>query len=107
MDQFTFKGDAIYITEPLSSFRLHTGQQVHHKYLEGCEDFSHLVLHSKNMVFYKIADYYKTSLLKACEWYKKRYTTFYQLYPELIPTTDTHTRLSHCLNIVTKELHAI
>lgn len=47
------KGDAIYITEPLSSFRLHTGQQVHHKYLEGCEDFSHLVLHSKNMVFYK------------------------------------------------------
>ena len=47
LDQFTFKGDAIYITEPLSSFRLHTGQQVHHKYLEGCEDFSHLVLHSK------------------------------------------------------------
>lgn len=41
------KGDAIYITEPLSSFRLHTGQQVHHKYLEGCEDFSHLVLNSK------------------------------------------------------------
>ncbi|AFQ08373.1 TPA: glycosyltransferase family 2 protein [Bacillus pacificus] len=100
------KGDAIYITEPLSSFRLHTGQQVHHKYLEGCEDFSHLVLHSKKYGFLQEIDYYKTSLLKACEWYKNA-TTFYQLYPELIPTTDTHTRLSHCLNIVTKELHAI
>ena len=29
------------------------GTEVHHKYLEGCEDFSHLVLHSKNMVSYK------------------------------------------------------
>ncbi|MEH7537135.1 glycosyltransferase family 2 protein, partial [Bacillus toyonensis] len=100
------KGDAIYITEPLSSFRLHTGQQVHHKYLEGCEDFSHLVLNSKKYGFLQEIDYYKTSLLKACEWYKNA-TTFYQLYPELIPTTDTHIRLSHCLNIVTKELRSI
>ncbi len=49
------KGDAFYITEPLSSFRFHDGQQVHHKLLEGSEDFSHLVLTSKSMVSYKIS----------------------------------------------------
>ncbi len=74
------RGDAMYITEPLSSFRLHTGQQVHHKFLEGCEDFSHLVLTSKKYGFLQDSTHYKSSLLKACEWHDDA-TNFYRLFP--------------------------
>lgn len=98
------KGHAIYITEPLSSFCLHTGQQVHHKSLEGCEDFSHLVLTSKKYGFLQDSSHYRTSLLKAYKWYEDA-VKFYTLYPNLISTANTHIRLSHCLNIITKELH--
>ncbi|PEM14532.1 glycosyltransferase family 2 protein [Bacillus wiedmannii] len=100
------KGDAMYITEPLSSFRLHTGQQVHHKFLEGCEDFLHLVLTSKKYGFLQDSTHYKSSLLKACEWHDDA-VNFYQLFPNLIPTSDTYARLSYCLNIITKELREI
>ena len=48
------KGDAVYISEPLSQFRYHAGQQIHNKLLQGCEDFTHLVITAKNMDFYKI-----------------------------------------------------
>ncbi|MED0873644.1 glycosyltransferase family 2 protein [Bacillus mobilis] len=100
------KGDAMYITEPLSSFRLHTGQQVHHKFLEGCEDFSQLVLTSKKYGFLQDAKYYKKGLIRAYGWYKNA-VKFYDLFPNLIPDINTHTRLSYCLKIITTELRAI
>ncbi|WP_377866481.1 glycosyltransferase family 2 protein [Bacillus sp. R86525] len=99
------KGDAMYITEPLSSFRLHTGQQVHHKFLEGCEDFSQLVVTSKKYGFLQDAQYYKKGLIRAYGWYKNA-VKFYNLFPNLIPDINTHARLSYCLNIITKELSA-
>ena len=48
------KGDAVYISESLSQFRHHAGQQIHNKLLQGCEDFTHLVVTSKEYGFYKI-----------------------------------------------------
>ena len=48
------KGNAIYISEPLSQFRYHAGQQIHNKLLQGCEDFTHLVITAKEYGFYKI-----------------------------------------------------
>ncbi|MEH7188267.1 glycosyltransferase family 2 protein [Bacillus toyonensis] len=96
------KGNAFYITEPLSSFRFHDGQQVHHKLLEGSEDFSHLVLTSKKYGFLQDFNDYRTSLLKAYEWCMGAFE-FYKQYPNLIP--DAHIRLSRCLNIIIKELN--
>ncbi len=100
------KGDAMYITEPLSSFRLHTGQQVHHKFLEGCEDFSQLVVSSKKYGFLQDTKYYRKGLVRAYGWYKNA-VKFYNLFPNLIPDINTHARLSYCLNIITKELRSI
>ncbi|SCM92590.1 Glycosyltransferase, group 2 family [Bacillus cereus] len=97
------KGDAVYITEPLSSFRFHAGQQVHHKLLEGSEDFSQLILTSKKYGFLQDFNDYRASLLKAYEWCRGAFE-FYKQYPNLIP--DAHIRLSRCLNIVIKELNA-
>lgn len=55
MDFFLLsKGNAIYISEPLSQFRYHAGQQIHNKLLQGCEDFTHLVITAKEYGFYKI-----------------------------------------------------
>lgn len=47
------KGKAVYIAEPLSSFRYHSGQQLHQKLLEETEDFTHLILTSRKYGFYK------------------------------------------------------
>ncbi|MBJ7957777.1 glycosyltransferase family 2 protein [Bacillus mycoides] len=96
------KGDAMYIASPLSSFRFHTGQQVHHKLLEGSEDFLHLVLTAKEYGFLQDEVDYRTSLLKAYEWCIGS-LEFYKQYPNLIP--DAHVRLSHCLNIIIKKLN--
>ncbi|PDZ44646.1 glycosyltransferase family 2 protein [Bacillus wiedmannii] len=100
------KGDAMYITEPLSSFRVHSEQQVRHKFLEGCEDFSHLVLTSKKYGFLQDPKHYKKGLIRAYGWYKNAFK-YYNLFPNLIPDINTHARLSYCLNIITKELRAI
>ena len=100
------KGDAMYITEPLSSFRVHSGQQVRHKFLEGCEDFSQLVLTSKKYGFLQDPKHYKKGLIRAYGWYKNAFK-YYNLFPNLIPDINTQARLSYCLNMITKELCAI
>ncbi|MDA1738558.1 glycosyltransferase family 2 protein [Bacillus cereus] len=96
------KGDAVYIIEPLSSFRFHAGQQVHHKLLEGSEDFSQLVLTSKKYGFLQDSNDYRASLLKAYEWCRGAFE-FYKQHPNLTP--DAHIRLARCLNIIIKELN--
>ena len=47
------KGNMIYIKEPLSSFRIHSGQQLQSnmKILEGIEDLTHLIITSKDYGF--------------------------------------------------------
>ncbi|MDM5426656.1 glycosyltransferase [Bacillus mycoides] len=96
------KGDAVYISEPLSQFRYHTGQQIHSKLLEGSEDFTHLVINSKEYGFLQDNTDYRLGLISAYKWCKGSLEYYSQL-PNLIP--DAHVRLSHCLDIIIKELH--
>ncbi|MES5953885.1 glycosyltransferase family 2 protein [Bacillus fungorum] len=96
------KGDAVYISEPLSQFRSHIGQQIHSKLLEGSEDFTHLVINAKDYGFLLNNSDYRTALLNAYQWCKNS-SRYYNLLPDLIP--DAHVRLSDCLDIIIKELN--
>ncbi|MDR4985713.1 glycosyltransferase family 2 protein [Bacillus cereus] len=96
------KGDAVYISEPLSQFRHHAGQQVHNKLLQGSEDFTHLVITSKEYGFLQNTTDYRAALLNAYQWCKNS-LQYYHSLPDLIP--DAHVRLSHCLDIIIKELN--
>ncbi len=96
------KGDAVYISESLSQFRHHAGQQIHNKLLQGCEDFTHLVVTSKEYGFLQNTTDYRTALLSAYQWCKGS-LQYYRSLPDLIP--DAHVRLSHCLDIIIKELN--
>lgn len=96
------KGNAVYISEPLSQFRHHAGQQVHNKLLQGSEDFTHLVMTSKEYGFLQNTTDYRAALLNAYQWCKNS-LQYYHSLPDLIP--DAHVRLSHCLDIIIKELN--
>ncbi|MES5895314.1 glycosyltransferase [Bacillus cereus group sp. RP43] len=95
------KGDAVYISDPLSQFRYHAGQQLHSKLLEGSEDFMHLVITSKKYGFLLNETDYRTALLSAYQWCKNS-LKYYLHQPDIFP--DAHVRLSHCLDIIIKEL---
>ncbi|MGE1057719.1 glycosyltransferase family 2 protein [Bacillus sp. GMa5/1] len=96
------KGNAIYISEPLSQFRYHAGQQIHNKLLQGCEDFTHLVITAKEYGFLQNTTDYRAALLSAYQWCKSS-LKYYLHQLDIFP--DAHVRLSHCLDIIIKELN--
>ncbi|ABS21262.1 glycosyltransferase [Bacillus cytotoxicus] len=94
------KGKAVYIAEALSSLRYHPGQQIHHKLLEGTEDFTHLITTARNYGFLQSTKTYRLSLRCALQW------IFSSLRDETIKRIpDSHSRLSHCLQIIQQELN--
>ncbi|EOW9526957.1 hypothetical protein ACO11K_000552 [Bacillus cytotoxicus] len=89
------KGKGVYIAEALSSFRYHPDQQIHHKLLEGTEDFTHLITTARSYSFLKSKKTYRLGLRCALQW------IFSSLRDETIKRIpDSHARLFHCLQII-------
>ncbi|EMA6345039.1 hypothetical protein ACH0R4_RS13280 [Bacillus cytotoxicus] len=89
------KGKGVYIAEALSSFRYHPDQQIHHKLLEGTEDFTHLITTARSYSFLKSKKTYRLGLRCALQW------IFSSLQDETIKRIpDSHARLFHCLQII-------
>ncbi|PFE05406.1 glycosyltransferase family 2 protein [Bacillus cereus] len=95
------KGNVTYISEPLSSFRIHSGQQLQSnmKVLEGIEDLTHLIIISKNYGFLQNKTEYQKALLEVLQ----RISYGFQHYSK--DMTDTiNQRLIQCVENVKIEL---
>ncbi|KEK24797.1 glycosyltransferase family 2 protein [Bacillus gaemokensis] len=95
------KGKAVYIAEPLSSFRYHSGQQLHQKLLEGTEDFTHLILTSRKYGFLQNREDYLSGISCALQWISGS-LQYYKANPDLAP--DAQPRLLYCLQSIQNEL---
>lgn len=94
------KGNAAYIAEPLSCFRLHAGQQYHTKLVEGVEDLTHLVTTSKKYGFLQYKQDRQQSLQKVFNWIINALMHQYHQAGE----KGKVERLEQCLQVVQKEL---
>ncbi|KFM99157.1 glycosyltransferase [Bacillus clarus] len=96
------KGKAVYIAEPLSSFRYHSGQQFQQKLLEGIEDFTHLILTSRKYGFLQNREDYLSGIRCALQWITGS-LQYYKANPDLAPE-DAQPRLLYCLQSIQNEL---
>jgi len=95
------KGNVAYISEPLSSFRIHSGQQLHSrmKQLEGIEDLTHLITTSIIYNFLQNKTEYQQALLKVLQ----SIMFGFQYYSEDL-TDAIKQRLMQCLVTVNIEM---
>ncbi|EJQ80455.1 MULTISPECIES: glycosyltransferase family 2 protein [Bacillus cereus group] len=94
-------GNVTYISEPLSSFRIHSGQQLQSnmKVLEGIEDLTHLIISSENYGFLQN----KTEYQKALQEVLQKILYGFQHYSKDM-TGTINQRLIQCVKSVRIEL---
>lgn len=97
------KGNAVYLAEPLSCFRLHSGQQYHTKLIDGTEDLTHLVLTSKKYGFLQQKHDLHQALLKVFNWDKA--VLEHYLHAGESEMVQSRGRLAECVQAVQKELY--
>ncbi|WMT43329.1 glycosyltransferase [Paenibacillus sp. D2_2] len=95
------KGNLAYISEPLSSFRMHSGQQLNSymKTLEGTEDLTHLITTSQNYRFLQNKIEYQQALEKVLQ----VILYGFQYYGEDM-TDEIKQRLNQCVSTVHIEI---
>ncbi|HDR7386015.1 TPA: glycosyltransferase [Bacillus toyonensis] len=98
------KGNLTYISEPLSYFRIHSGQQLQSnmKLVEGIEDLTHLITVSKNYGFLQN----KTEYQKALQEVLQRILYAFQHYNKDM-TDMIYQRLTQCVETVKIELQLL
>ena len=98
------KGNLAYISEPLSCFRIHSGQQLQSqlKIVEGIEDFTHLVITSKHYGFLQQKREQQKALREVLLRIKKGFN-----YYRNERTENIKNRLLHCLELVQGELSSL
>ncbi|MGM2810371.1 glycosyltransferase family 2 protein, partial [Bacillus cereus group sp. Bce027] len=84
----------------LSSFRYHSGQQLHQKLLEGTEDFTHLILTSRKHGILQKREDYLSGIHCALHWITGS-RQYYKANPDL--AEDTQPRLPYCLQSIQNE----
>lgn len=98
------KGNVVYLSEPLSCFRIHPGQQLqsHTKLVDGIEDLTHLIITSKHYGFLQQKDEHQKALHEVLLWITKGLKYYRKEKKEII-----RNRLLTCLQIVQRELSSL